>query len=225
MSGRLQKTVLPSTVLLALMSGPLSAKEFTSSGLTASGGEDPRRLELAIGPTAPQTAPATDSEAILSFTEATALNNLKCESLGTRVWCKVAQLRGGGTRYVDAEKPRPARGPDGLIPAGVDDSKARAKAEDFDATREVSCAQERDQELGTCKAEVARSGGGNATVVVTFANGFARQLYFTHGAFMRGSATMSGVGTDTDWDLAGSVYTIRVDGQRFKIPESFVLGK
>ncbi|MCV6591872.1 MAG: hypothetical protein OIF48_02895, partial [Silicimonas sp.] len=95
---------------------------------------------------------------------------------------------------------------------------------DFDDETRIRCAQEQGQSLGHCNAFVARSGGGDATVEVRFANGFARQLYFTHGAFIRASATMSGVGTDTDWRLEGALYRIRVDDQRFEIAQDFLLG-
>lgn len=70
---------------------------------------------------------------------------------------------------------------------------------------------------------VARS-DGRATVAVTFPNGFVRLLIFEGGAFIRGNATMSGVGRDTDWHVAAGVHHIRVDDQRFEIPVGFVLG-
>jgi hypothetical protein len=36
---------------------------------------------------------------------------------------------------------------------------------------------------------------------------------------------MSGVGTDTDWSLAAGMYSIRVDDQRFELPEALVVGR
>ncbi|WP_422048642.1 hypothetical protein [Shimia sp.] len=103
-------------------------------------------------------------------------------------------------------------------------SKQRAQKGDFDAEILIPCAQELGQNLGSCNAAVARAGQGAATVVVTFPNGFARKLYFTEGAFTSASATMSGAGRDTDWSLQGDLFQIRVDDQRYEIPESFVLG-
>ncbi|MEM8792561.1 MAG: hypothetical protein AAGE80_13160 [Pseudomonadota bacterium] len=108
--------------------------------------------------------------------------------------------------------------------AQLDDSQDRARRGDFDATDMVSCAQERGQSLGNCKAAVSRGSGG-ATVVVTFPNGFARQLYFEGEAFVRASTTMSGSGKDVDWSLEDGLYTIRVDDQRFEISARFVLGE
>ncbi len=47
---------------------------------------------------------------------------------------------------------------------------------------------------------------------------------FSDGDFLRGNATMSGVGTDTDWQLSRGLYHVRVDDQRFEIPEALVTG-
>ena len=102
-------------------------------------------------------------------------------------------------------------------------ANARAKSGDFDARGEARCAQEAGQSLETCDVAVARA-VGSAAVVVTFPNGFARTLTFKDRQFLRGSATMSGVGTDTDWSLSSGVFSIRVDDQRFELPEALVFG-
>ncbi len=102
--------------------------------------------------------------------------------------------------------------------------KNRAKAGDFDATQEVRCAQEVGETLGTCVAGAARE-GLSALIVVKFSNGFSRTLTFEGDQFLRGNATMSGVGTDTDWYKADGIYFIRVDDQRFEIPEALVAGQ
>jgi len=107
---------------------------------------------------------------------------------------------------------------------GLDDSKRRARNRDFDATGEIPCAQEQGQALGKCRVAVARSDGGDATAVVTFPNGFARGHYFVHGEFVAASATMSGVGTDTDWRLESGLHYIRVDDQRYELPDALVFG-
>lgn len=113
---------------------------------------------------------------------------------------------------------------DAVQPAatGQDDSAKRARRKRFDVTGTVDCAQERGQALGQCDIGVAQSAGGSATAAVTFGNGFTRYLFFTGGDFMRGSATMSGVGTDTEWQIVGGVYQIRVDDQRFHIPVAMI---
>ncbi len=99
----------------------------------------------------------------------------------------------------------------------------RATSEQFDAKAEVRCAQEVGQSLGNCGAKVSRAGESSA-VIVSFPNGFARTLMFSKREFLRGNATMSGVGTDTNWHLSGGIYQIRIDDQRFEIPEVLVFG-
>ncbi|MEM9583749.1 MAG: hypothetical protein AAGA08_11590 [Pseudomonadota bacterium] len=111
----------------------------------------------------------------------------------------------------------------GAASADVAAAMSRAKSGQFDTSGEVRCAQEVGQALGTCRAEVARAGGA-AVVTVSFANGFSRKLSFAERAFLRGNATMSGVGTDTDWSRKDGIFTVRVDDQRFVIDEVLVFG-
>ncbi|MDJ0637801.1 MAG: hypothetical protein QNJ20_03130 [Paracoccaceae bacterium] len=110
----------------------------------------------------------------------------------------------------------------GASDADVMQATRNAKAGEFVATGEVACAQEVGEELGTCLAKVARDDTDAAAVVVTFPNGFSRTLTFEGGAFLRGNTTMSGVGTDTEWTLEDGRYRVRVDDQRFEIPQALV---
>jgi hypothetical protein len=209
-----------------LWTGTQALAQSIAPGSVLNSPEDggPRRLEAADDAVILFSGPESDAQRITEHPRGTVFSNLGCRAAAGDIWCKVAPVPRGAAGYVHAAQVKPATGPDGVVPTGVDTSKSRARAKDFDATRQISCAQEKGQAMGTCAAAVARSGGGDATVVVTFPNGFARQLYFTHGAFIRGSATMSGVGTDMDWTLADHTYGIRVDDQRFEIEERFVLG-
>ncbi len=111
----------------------------------------------------------------------------------------------------------------GTAMADVAIATARAKSKDFVSNETVPCAQEVGQALGQCEAKVARA-GASAAVVVTFQNGFSRMLTFSDSAFIRGNATMSGVGTDTDWRLADGIFFVRVDDQRYELPEALVFG-
>ena len=185
----------------------------------------PRRFVVATDLAQAFDAPSKSGEVVAEFANGAVLSNLGCMAGEGKVWCMVEQFGGRERGYVEASQVVPAPGPDGQIGSGPDTSKARAKAKDFDARAEISCAQEQGQTLGRCASAIARSGGGDSTVVVTFPNGFARQLYFTHGAFMRGSATMSGTGSDVDWSLENGTYVIRVDDQKFAIPEAYLLGE
>lgn len=169
-------------------------------------------------------APSETSEKMVALKPSTLLTNLGCEKAGDDLWCKVSQKKKSEVGFVPAKDVAPAKGPDGVIAIGLDDSKRRAQRRDFDANQNIACAQNVGEALARCLASIARSGGGDATIVVTFPNNFSRELYFTHGAFMRANSTMSGVGRDTDWELADGIYFIRVDDQRFEVEADFVLG-
>lgn len=166
--------------------------------------------------------PATGADLVSSAPDGSVLANLGCTEIADQVWCTVRPFRGGARGFVLADHLVPATGPDGIAPMGKDDSRRRAGQRDFDASGELPCAQEQGQALGLCSAEVARGEGGDATIVVTFPNGFKRKLYFVHGEFVSASATMSGVGRDTEWSLQNGLHLIRVDDQRYEVPDALV---
>jgi nicotinate-nucleotide pyrophosphorylase len=112
----------------------------------------------------------------------------------------------------------------GIAVGDVMTAAKRARSGAFDTTGVVGCAQEVGQSLETCAAAVAHA-DDSAAVVVTFLNGFSRTLLFAEREFLRGNATMSGVGTDTEWSVSNGMYQIRVDDQRFDIPEALVWGE
>ena len=99
-------------------------------------------------------------------------------------------------------------------------SGGTGEASDPPAPDRVRCAQERGQALGHCSARAVPGEGDAVRVIVTFPNGFARTLFFEAGAFVRANPTMSGVGTDWDWSREGGRHLIRVDDQRFEIPDA-----
>jgi len=88
----------------------------------------------------------------------------------------------------------------------------------------IACAQERGEQLGQCSYRITRDETGKTTVTVVFANGFERGLFFQDGKFLKASVTMSGVGTDTDWTLKDGTHMIRVDGQRYEVPDILIAG-
>lgn len=148
------------------------------------------------------------------------VTNLGCAKTGGNMWCEVRSLHGGPKGFASADRLTPVAGPDGIIARGSNDTARRAKRKKFDATAEILCAQEKGESLAPCPFGVARSDGGDATAAVTFNTGFVRFLFFMHGEFISASATMSGAGRDTDWDLQDGVHVIRVDDQQFEIPGS-----
>ncbi|WP_152449282.1 hypothetical protein [Roseivivax sp. THAF40] len=102
---------------------------------------------------------------------------------------------------------------------------ARATSGDFDAEGPIDCVQRDGLPMGRCIARVARAPGGEATIVITFENSFTRTLFFEDSAFLRANTTMSGVGTDTDWRIEEGLHNIRVDDQRFVLPDVLIFGE
>ncbi|MEO1549992.1 MAG: hypothetical protein AAFR93_06120 [Pseudomonadota bacterium] len=219
----MRTTLLPLAAALSVCATFVALEHAHAHRAPDEGG--PRRLEVVGTEARLVHSPSARAEPLARPTPGDVFANEGCASFDSVLWCRVKALGKGPRGHIEAQHLRPAQGPDGHVPTGLDTSRARARTGDFDARGEILCAQEQGQSLGRCKAAVARARGGDATVVVTFPNGFARQLYFTHGRFMRGSATMSGVGTDIDWSLEAGIYVVRVDDQAFEIPVDFVLGR
>lgn len=178
---------------------------------------DPAGVEL-------RAAASEDAGAVARAPGGAILSNLGCATIDGRVWRAVRPFRGGARGHTASEALRPAQGPDGTTPMGLDDSARRARRGDFDAEGEIACAQNPGQAMGRCSVAIARGGGGDATVIATFANRFARRLSFANGAFIGADATMSGVGRDIAWRLEDGVHIIRVDDQRYALPNALVFG-
>lgn len=216
-----------SVTLNAWATDPLPKTEDAAAGPGVAAPEDggPRRWQVTTRDgTEFRTSPASDAPVIGMLADGAILANLGCAPARTQVWCKVRPLHGRARGYVAADSLRPARGPDGTVQTGVDDSALRAGRGDFDASGSLSCAQVRGQPMGECAFAVARGTGGDATVVVTFSNGFKRRLFFAHGRFISANATMSGNGFDTDWRLEDGQHLIRVDDQRYALSDAVVFG-
>jgi hypothetical protein len=102
--------------------------------------------------------------------------------------------------------------------------KSPKSSADNNTPKSIACAQERGAPLGQCSYSIKRDEKGKTTVTVIFANGFKRALFFMDRKFLKASVTMSGVGTDTDWSLKDETHIIRVDGQRYEVPNILIAG-
>ena len=100
--------------------------------------------------------------------------------------------------------------------------KSPAHLAEDKAPNSIPCAQETGEALGECTYRVERHKNGKTMVTVAFPNGFKRGLFFKDGKFLKGSMTMSGVGTDTDWSLKDGTHIIRVDDQRYEVPNTLI---
>ncbi|CAN0603989.1 unnamed protein product, partial [Ectocarpus sp. 12 AP-2014] len=124
----------------------------------------PRRLVTIGDNLAVYAMPSVQAEKIDALSSGSLFSNLGCVDVEGQGWCGVRKKR-GLSGFVQSAQVRPAKGPDGIVPIGVNDSKRRVRKQDFDAKSDIRCAQEQGQAMGQCRAAVARSGGGDATVV------------------------------------------------------------
>ncbi|MEL6204529.1 MAG: hypothetical protein AAFR47_04360 [Pseudomonadota bacterium] len=184
----------------------------------------PRRWQVASHGANLRAAPSHDAPTRARIEGGRLLSNLGCQVAETTIWCTVRPIHGGARGFLPKDALTPAPGPDGTVPTGPNDSADRVRKGDYDARGRIACAQEQGEAMGSCSVGVARSGGGDATAIVTFGNGFSRVLSFVQGDFTRANTTMSGNGTDTDWRKEGDLHLIRVDDQRYEIPDTLIFG-
>ncbi len=185
----------------------------------------PRRWRVkALNGVTLREGPSSDVAALTDLKEGTLLINLGCQPTNNGIWCKARPLRSRFPGYVEAKHLDAAVAEDGTVPTGINTSATRVRKGDFDATGNIPCAQIRGQAVDECSFAVARSSGGDAAVQVTFSNGFRRTLFFIHGEFVSADATMSGTGWDSDWRVVDDKHVIRVEDQRYQVPDSAIYG-
>ncbi len=206
--------------------GPAAAPSGWQYAAPEEGG--PRRWQVtAAGGLRMHSEPSVAAPVTQTLPGGAILSNLGCAEGPDRVWCDVQPFRGGARGWVAAEFLAPAPGAEGsAAPAGADDSALRAGRGEFDATApSVPCARGGGPLAAVCELGVARGGGGDATVVVAFPDGFRRALFFAHGEFVSADASEAGGGFDTEWSKdAGGTYRIRVDDELYEFPEAVIFG-
>jgi heat shock protein HslJ len=104
------------------------------------------------------------------------------------------------------------------------DSALRAGQSVFDAVGRVPYALGVGAPMTHCAMGVAREGGGSDTVVVGKPEGFERFLYFTDGAFVGPDTREAGGGFESAASREGDLFPIRVDDERYEIPEAGIFG-
>lgn len=152
------------------------------------------------------------------------LDNLGCETAEGRVWCYVQPLGGGPVGFVAAEFIEPALSPNGAVMTGPDDSAYRAGQGEFDASGQVRCRQRAEEEMGWCDFQVARAGGGYATVVVTLPDGRSRLLYFRMGIAIGAGTAEADYPGEFSISREGDTTLIRLGEERYEIVDAVVLG-
>lgn len=140
------------------------------------------------------------------------------------VWCDVQELGGGPRGYVSAEFLKPAVSPDGSVATGIDDSALRAGQGKFDATGRIPCSRSAGQPTTQCEFGVARSGGGDATVVIKWPNARNRVIFFRMGKPVGADNSQADGYPEFSVTRAGDLHLIRVGDERYEIPEAVLFG-
>ena len=166
---------------------------------------------------------SAQAKSLARLAPGTILDNLGCQRAEGRAWCDVQPLGGGPRGFVLAERLKGAVSPDGSVSTGPDDSALRAGEGRFDATGQIPCAQHKGQPMGQCAFGVARAGGGYATVVVTRPDGSTRPIYFRRGVAI-GAGTAGREPGEFSARREADLTFVRLDDERYEIPDAVVLG-
>ena len=168
---------------------------------------------------------STGARIISRYLSGTILNNLGGCKAGDdgMVWCDVQELKGGPRGYVALNYIKPAKGPDGVIPMGEDNSALRAGQGDFDAKGNIPCAMKKGQPMGECEFGVARSGGGYAAVVVKKPDGLRRAIFFSLGIPVGADTSEADYG-EFSKRKEGDLNIIQIGEERYEIPDAVILG-
>ena len=149
-----------------------------------------------------------DASALSGVPSGTVLRNDGCDG----GWCKVELPDGSLAGWAEAQY---------LEPAG---SALRAGQEIFDATGMIPCAKGVGTPMRQCSFGVAREGNGTATVVVATAASLTRVLFFQDGAFLSTDASEAAGGFDTSVTREADLNFLRIDDERYEIPDALIFG-
>lgn len=163
-----------------------------------------------------RAGPATRYEIVGVLRNGNVLRNQGCRLTGQERWCRIRAAGSGvmgwvaGRYLVETGAPRaPAVPENGPVGNGTP----------FDATGSVPCATAPDQPMQQCPFGVIRSGPGNAGVWIALGDGSERQILFEGGV-----PVATGPAGALSFDAADGLFKVRVDTERYEIPEAVVNG-
>lgn len=181
----------------------------THAGLGRPSGEPPYLNPFGLSDDMPIRAqPDPASEVVGSAFLGQVLRNEGCED----AWCRVATLDGMTSGWAERRH------------LEASDHVLRAGQGVFDAVGRVPCAQGPGAPMTTCAMGVGRGENGTAIVVVTKPDGVDRQLFFTDGEFVNADTSEAGGGFETSVEREGDLHLIRVDDERYEIPDAVIFG-
>jgi heat shock protein HslJ len=181
----------------------------THAGLGRPSGEPPYLNPFGLSDDMPIHAqPDTASDVVGRAFLGQVVRNEGCQD----EWCRLATLDGtisgwGERQYLEAS-----------------DHVLRAGQGVFDAAGTVPCAQGLGAPMTSCAMGVARGDDGTAMVVVTKPDGVDRQLFFTDGEFVNPDMSQAGGGFEFSVERESDLHLIRVDDERYEIPDAVIFG-
>ena len=163
-----------------------------------------------------RAGPATRYDIVSVLRNGNVLQNQGCRLTGQERWCRIRATGSGvmgwvaGRYLVETAAPRaPAVPENGPVGNGTP----------FDATGFVPCTTAPDQPIQKCPFGVIRSGAGNASVWIALGGGTERHILFENGV-----PVTTGPSGALRFDIVDGLYTIRVDTERYEMPEEVVNG-
>ena len=114
------------------------------------------------------------------------------------------------------------RAPSGAAPTRVDSSERGGRG-DFDANGPVKCA-EGDGVWQQCNAEVARDGGGTATVAITRPDGGKRFIFFERGKAIGADLSQADGSQHFKVMRQRDLYLIEAGDERYELFEALIHG-
>ncbi|EDY38948.1 conserved domain protein [Cyanobium sp. PCC 7001] len=188
----------------------------------------PRNWRVTAQTGALRRVPSATGSVAARYPAGTLLDNLGCGKGPAGLWCDVQRLGGGPRGYLLGNDLEAAISPDGTVHYGEDDSALRAGQGDFDASGELPCrlesGQASDQPTGRCGFQVARAGGGYATVVISLPDGRERTVYFRMGQAIGNAVSEADRTGPFQASREGDLTRVRIGDERYEIPDAVVLG-
>lgn len=163
-----------------------------------------------------RSGPSTRYAVVSRLNNGSVLQNRGCRMTGEDRWCQIRAMGSGVTGWVagrflvEAAAPRAPAVPEGG-PVG--------NGFPFDATGEIPCASAPDEPMRQCPFGVVRSGPGNAGVWIAIGGGVERQILFEGGV----PATTGPAGA-LSFEKFGDLFKVRIDSERYEIPDAVVFG-
>ncbi|MEW9919531.1 META domain-containing protein [Marimonas sp. MJW-29] len=137
------------------------------------------------------------------------LRNAGCEG----DWCQVTSLDGSVSGWAEQQT------------LEASDTALRAGQGVFDATGILPCAKEVGAPMAQCAFGVARDAGANATVAIFRPDGKTRALFFSDGALLGADTSEADGGHGVSSAREGDLFLIRVNDERYEIPDAIVQGE